>query len=177
MVILLIHGAAGVVGASAVQLILHDMVGAAELPSGIRLNASSRFLSILFGPAVGGGLMLLVGPAWGLLANVLIYAPLTILLLRIPYTGHTREASAPRPTRRARLGETLRRLGGVGADGRILTMIVLGGAAALFVGNAFQAQMPSMRTTLAPTRRGSGTASCSRPARPAPCSAPCSSRP
>jgi MFS family permease len=142
VVILLIHGAAGVVGASAVQLILHDMVGAAELPSAIRLNASSRFLSILFGPAVGGGLMLLVGPAWGLLANVLIYAPLTILLLRIPYTGHTREASAPRPPRRARLGETLRRLGGVGADGRILTMIVLGGAAAFFVGNAFQAQMP-----------------------------------
>lgn len=34
--------------------------------------------------------MLLLGPAWGLLANVLIYLPLTILLIRLPYTGHSR---------------------------------------------------------------------------------------
>jgi len=34
------------------------MVGAEQLHSAIRLNASSRNLAILFGPAVGGGLML-----------------------------------------------------------------------------------------------------------------------
>ena len=90
VVILLVHGVAGVVGTSAVQLILHDMVGPEHLHSAIRLNASSRNLAILFGPAVGGGLLLLLGPAWGILANVLMYFPLTIFLIRVPYTGHGR---------------------------------------------------------------------------------------
>jgi MFS family permease len=66
VVILLIHGAAGVIGAPAAQLIIHDMVGGQHLPSAIRLNASSRYLAILLGPAVGGGMMLALGPAWGL---------------------------------------------------------------------------------------------------------------
>jgi len=140
--ILSIHGAAGVVGASAVQLIIHDMVDGAQLGSAIRLNASSRYVSILLGPAVGGGLMLLLGPAWGLLANVLVYAPLTLLLLRLPYTGHTRGADPSGPQRRASLGEVFRLLGEGRSDQQIVTMIMLGGAASFFVGNAFQAQMP-----------------------------------
>ena len=88
VVLLTVHGFAGVVGAPASQLIIHDMVPAKDLPSAIRLNASSRYLSILLGPAIGGGLMLLLGPAWGLLTNVLIFLPFTILLTRFPYTGH-----------------------------------------------------------------------------------------
>ncbi|HEU5319990.1 MAG TPA: MFS transporter, partial [Methylomirabilota bacterium] len=88
VVILLVHGLAGVVGGSAAQLLVHDMVGPDHLHSAVRLNASSRHLSILLGPAVGGGLMLLLGPAWGIIANVLVYLPLTVLLTRIPYTGH-----------------------------------------------------------------------------------------
>ncbi|HSE92614.1 MAG TPA: MFS transporter, partial [Methylomirabilota bacterium] len=67
VVILLVHGAAGVVVSAAGQLIIHDMVGADHLHSAVRLNASSRNLAILLGPALGGGLMLLLGPAWGLL--------------------------------------------------------------------------------------------------------------
>jgi MFS family permease len=142
VVILLIHGAAGVVGAPAAQLIIHDIVGAGQLQSGIRLNASSRNLAILLGPAVGGGLMLLLGPAGGLLANVLIYLPLTILLARLPYTGHGRQAGEPRRTPRAGLRAAWRIFQEVRADRRIVTMIVLGGVTSLFVGNAHQAQMP-----------------------------------
>jgi MFS family permease len=141
IVILLIHGAAGVVGGPATQLILHDMVGTPQLQSAIRLNASSRNLSILLGPAVGGGLMLLLGPAWGLLANVLIYLPLTIFLLLLPYTGHGQRVQRP-----ARSGfgltEPFRIFAEVRADRRLGTMILLGGATSFFVGNAFQAQMP-----------------------------------
>src|SRR5207253_8241479 len=59
-VILLIHGAAGVIGLPASQLIVCDIVGPVRLPSEIRLNATSRYLAIHFGPAVGGGLMLLL---------------------------------------------------------------------------------------------------------------------
>ena len=140
VVILLVHGAAGVIGSAAVQLLVHDMVGPEHLQSAIRLNSSSRNLSILLGPAVGGGLMLLLGPAWGLLANVLIYLPLTGLLLVLPYTGHSRQAE--RRSRSAGLGDIWRALAEARADRRIVTMIALGGATSFFVGNAFQAQMP-----------------------------------
>ena len=140
--ILLIHGAAGVTGAPATQLIIHDMVGGAELQSAIRLNATARYLAILLGPAVGGGLMLLLGPAWGLLANVLIYLPFSVFLWRIPYTGHLRHAGQARSTVRPRLWDMVSVLGEVRGDRRITVMILLGGITSFFVGNAFQAQMP-----------------------------------
>jgi len=140
--ILLIHGAAGVTGAPATQLIIHDMVGGAELQSAIRLNATARYLAILLGPAVGGGLLLLFGPAWGLLANVAIYVPFSVFLWRIPYTGHLRDAGQARPVARPRLWDMVRVLSEVRGDRRITVMILLGGITSFFVGNAFQAQMP-----------------------------------
>jgi MFS family permease len=141
VVILSIHGMAGVIGAPAAQLIIHDMVGTRELASAIRLNASSRYLSILLGPAVGGGLMLLLGSAFGLLANVLIYLPFTLLLTRMPHTGHTHRGPGA-PARLVGLAGAIQLLDEVRADRRLVTMIVLGGATSFFVGNAFQAQMP-----------------------------------
>jgi MFS family permease len=162
VVILLIHGAAGVVSAPASQLIIHEMVPSSDLPSAIRLFASSRQLAILLGPAIGGGLMLLLGPAWGLLANVLIYLPLSILLTRVPYTGHAEHDPRRAPlsmargtfpsgpaterdlTRRAPFGfaEALDVFANARTEPRIMTMIVLAGVTSFFIGNAFQAQMP-----------------------------------
>jgi MFS family permease len=140
VVILLIHGAAGVLWAPAQQLMIHDIVPREQLPSAIRLNASSRYLSILLGPAIGGGLMLLLGPAWGLLVNALIYLPFTIFLLRVPYTGH---ASAGGPRREPlRFSDVAIAYAAARSERRIVTMIVLAGASSFFVGNAFQAQMP-----------------------------------
>jgi MFS family permease len=140
-VILLIHGAAGVIGLPASQLLVYDIVGPERLPSAIRLNATSRYLAILFGPAVGGGLMLLLGPGRGLLANILIYVPFTLFLIRMPYTGHRRDPGARRATRFS-FAEIRRLLGEARADPRLLTMIALGGTTSFLVGNAFQAQMP-----------------------------------
>jgi len=139
--ILLIHGAAGVIVAPASQLIIHEIVGREQLPSAIRLNASSRYLAILLGPAIGGGLMLLFGPAWGLLVNVLIYLPFSVFALRAPYTGHG-ERAAGRSARAFRWSEVTGVLATARADPRIMTMIVLAGASSFFVGTAFQAQMP-----------------------------------
>jgi sugar phosphate permease len=119
---------------------IHDIVPREQLPSAIRLNASSRYLSILLGPAIGGGLMLLLGPAWGLLVNALIYLPFTIFLLRVPYTGH---ASAGGPRREPlRFSDVAIAYAAARSERRIVTMIVLAGASSFFVGNAFQAQMP-----------------------------------
>jgi MFS family permease len=132
-----------VLAGPASQLIIHDIVGPTHLPSAVRLNATSRHLAILLGPAVGGGLMLLLGPANGLLANVLIYLPLTVFLLRMPYTGHARHGDAgPRRAPRLGLGDVVGTLAAVRDDRRIMTMILLGGVTSFFVGNAFQAQMP-----------------------------------
>jgi MFS family permease len=139
--LLVIHGLAGVLWAPGEQLMIHDIVGPERLQSAVRLNSTSRQLGILFGPAVGGALMLWVGPSAGLLINALIYLPLTVWLISAPYTGHSREGAAP--ARRA-IGfrDALRVVREVAHNRPIITMIVLGGCASLFVGNAFQAQMP-----------------------------------
>ena len=150
--ILLIHGAAGVVLGPAAQLIIHDMVGPASLPSAIRLNASARYLAILMGPALGGGLMLALGPAWGILVNALLYVPFTIFLLTVRYTGHRRRRGEPEPVRFG-LGETWALFRDL-RDRRLVTMIVLGGATSFFVGNAFQAQMPEYAHDLGADQAG-----------------------
>jgi MFS family permease len=139
--LLIIHGMAGVLWQPGEQLMIHDIVGPEHLQSAVRLNSTSRQLGVLFGPAVGGGLMLWLGPSAGLLVNVLIYLPLTIYLMITPYTGHTRERAAP--ARRA-IGwrDAITVIREVSHNRPIITMIVLGGCASFLVGNAFQSQMP-----------------------------------
>ena len=142
VVLLIIHGIAGTIFDPAGMLIIHDIVGSEHLQSAIRLSVSSRQLAILLGPAVGGGLMLLFGPGWGLVLNALVSLPLIIVMALTVYTGHTREGS---PTRRAAglgLGESARVFLEVRGDRRVVLMIVLAGVTSLLVGNAFQAQMP-----------------------------------
>jgi MFS family permease len=141
--ILLVHGAAGVLYGPAGQLVVHDIVGSTELYSAIRLNATARYLATLLGPAIGGGLMLALGPGWGLVANLALYLPLCIYLTLMPYTGHSREAGAAAP-RAARLGlaDVWRVFVEARAEPRIITMVMLAGATSFFVGNAFQVQMP-----------------------------------
>ena len=141
VVILLVHGAAGVVAAPAQQLMIHDMVPTQHLPSAIRLFASSRYLSILLGPAVGALLMLLVGSAWGFFVNALIYLPFSIFLFRAPYTGHTASAGEP-AARPFGFSDVWNVFATARTEPQIVTMIVLAGASSFFVGNAFQAQMP-----------------------------------
>src|SRR5215468_6191082 len=64
-ILLIIHGIAGVLWTPAEQLFIHDIVGTEQIQSAVRLNATSRQLGILFGPAVGAGLMFLLGPVVG----------------------------------------------------------------------------------------------------------------
>jgi MFS family permease len=139
-VLLVIHGIAGVFWTPAEILLIHDIVGGDDLPSAVRLNATARQLGILFGPAVGGAMMLWFGAPAGLLINAVIYVPFTVWLMLVPYTGHLREGA---PARRGlRWRDALGVLREVAQHRSIVTMIVLGGAASLLVGNAFQASMP-----------------------------------
>jgi len=150
-VLLIIHGIAGVMWAPAEQLLIHDIVGGEHLASAVRLNATSRQLGILFGPAVGAVLMLLLGPPLALVANVLIYFPLTLWLWRVPYTGHLRKEAAPK--KRIAWNDALRIFREAGQYPSIMSMVLLGGGASFLVGNAFQTQMPAFAYDL-----GAGTA-------------------
>jgi MFS family permease len=150
-VLLIIHGIAGVMWAPAEQLLIHDIVGMEHLQSAVRLNATSRQLGILFGPAVGAVLMLVLGPPLALVANVLIYCPLTLWLLRVPYTGHLRKEAPPK--RAIAWNDALTIFREAAQYRPIMTMVLLGGGASFLVGNAFQTQMPAFATDL-----GAGTA-------------------
>jgi len=90
-VLLVLHGMAGSLWGPGEQLMLHDFVGSAELPSAVRLNATFRSLGILFGPVVGSALLLGLGPTAGIFANIAFYLPLTLFLFRTKFTGHTRD--------------------------------------------------------------------------------------
>jgi MFS family permease len=141
MVLLVIHGFAGVFWQPASQLLIHDIVGREELQSAVRLNATSRWLGLLLGPAVGAGIMLLFGPAWGILLNVLIYLPLVWWLWKAPYGPKFRkEKISVLPFRGySDIFVTIR---DVSTNKVALSMILLAGGASLFVGNGYQAQMP-----------------------------------
>jgi MFS family permease len=141
VVLLTVHGMAGVIWGPASQLLIHDIVGPEQLQSAVRLSATSRYLGLLMGPAVGGGLMLLLGPPAGLLVNVLIYVPLLLWLWKVPYDGHRRHARGT-GQRASGLADTIALLRGVSDNRTIFSMILLAGVSSLFVGNAFQAQMP-----------------------------------
>ena len=142
MALLVIHGFAGVFWQPASQLLIHDIVGPAELQSAVRLNATSRWLGLLFGPAVGAGIMIVFGPAWGILLNVLIYLPLVWWLWKAPYGPKFRkEKPAPRLPFRG-YADIFLTIKEISKDKVVLSMILLAGGASLFVGNGYQAQMP-----------------------------------
>ncbi len=146
--LLVIHGLAGVLWQPASQLLIHDIVGSEHLQSAVRLNATGRQLGILFGPAVGGALLLLLGPPLGLFVNAAIYLPLTLWLLWAPFTGHRREGTVGRGARGLGLRDAWDTLREVSGNRVIITMVALGGLSSLFVGNAFQAQMPEFASDL-----------------------------
>ena len=140
--LLVLHGLSGVLGQPASQLIIHDIVGREYLQSAVRLNSTGRNIAILLGPAVGGATMLLFGGPIGLFLNVLMYLPAILYLFLLPYTGHGRdEPNAPKAGR-VSLASALQLLRETASNPTILSMILLGGATSLLVGNAFQAQMP-----------------------------------
>lgn len=147
-VLLIIHGAAGVLWGPASQLLLHDMVGPEELPSAVRLNATARYLGMLTGPAVGGVLLIAFGPAHGILINAAIYLPMILWLINAPYGPRFRAvASAPRP-RVEGFSDLFDTFLSIRTNPTVLCMVLLAGLTALFIGNAYQAQMPGFALDL-----------------------------
>jgi len=141
-VLLVVHGMAGVLGGPGSQLIIHDIVGREYLQSAVRLNSTGRQLGILLGPGIGGATMLLFGPPMGLFINVLMFVPMVIFMFVLPYTCHGRDEGMSGRAPRFSLSGAIQLMRETSANPTILSMILLGGATSLLVGNAFQAQMP-----------------------------------
>lgn len=151
VLLLCVHGLAGVLWGPASQLLIHDIVGTEQLQSAVRLNATSRSLGILFAPAVGGALLLLAGPAVGLLVNAAIYVPLIWWLWKTPHGSRSRAAKRA-PARAGSFVDAWKVLREVSDNRTIISMIALAGVSSLLVGNAFQAQMPEFAHDLGTER-------------------------
>jgi MFS family permease len=145
--ILVVHGFAGVLWGPASQLLLHDIVGPAQLQSAVRLNATGRYLGLLLGPAVGGGILLVLGPSYGIILNVVIYLPLVLWLWKAPYGPRFRKDGRARPAMRG-FGDIVATLTGIAGNRTIVSMILLAGGASFILGNAYQVQMPEFARDL-----------------------------
>jgi len=147
MLLLVVHGLAGVFWLPASQVLIHQIVRADQLPSAVRLIATGRYLGFLVGPAVGGGLLLVLGPSYGILVNALIYVPLFVWLVNAPY-GRAAANWSPSPQALKGFTDIWQTMKVVAGNRILLSMTVLVGAASFFVGNAYQAQIPGFARDL-----------------------------
>jgi hypothetical protein len=146
--LLAIHGLAGVLWNPAAQVLIYDIVGPEHLQSAVRLNASGRYLGMLAGPVVGNVLLLSLSPTYGIFANALIYLPLVIWLNKPRYSPR-RAPHAPRAASRSSAWSgILATLRGMAGNREIMAMTLLAGAGSLWIGNAYQAQMPGFAEDL-----------------------------
>ena len=142
MLLLVLHGCAGVLWITSSQMILYAIAGPTHLQSAVRLNATARSLGVLVGPAVGAAIMHFFGPAKGIFLNTLFYMPLTLWLISAPY-GRAVQGATVAPKRAVRgLADIVQTIREVRLLPVVATMTLLAGCASFFIGNSYQAQMP-----------------------------------
>jgi MFS family permease len=141
-VLLAIHGCAGVFWGPPGQVLIHDIVGPAQLPSAVRLMATSRYMGLLAGPALGAAFLLVFGPVYGLLLNAAFYVPLMLWLWKAPYGPRFRVGDHVRPRANTGFADIIETARAISSSRVIVSMILLAGSASLFISNAYQAQMP-----------------------------------
>jgi MFS family permease len=108
----------------------------------------ARYLAVLVGPAVGGAILIALGPAHGIMLNTIFYLPLVLWLINAPY-GPRYRAGTPPPRRAVRgLQDILHTIRDIRGHSTIVSMVLLAGAASFFVGNAYSSQMPGFAADL-----------------------------
>ncbi len=143
MLLLVLHGCAGVFWQTPSQLLLHALVKPEDLQSAVRLNATTRYLGILVGPAVGGLMLNWLGPTNGIFLNACYYVPVILWLWRLQYRREATGRTAVRGL--ADIVHTVREIANRPA---IVTMSLLAAAASACIGNSYQAQMPNFAVDL-----------------------------
>lgn len=147
MVLLVLHGCAGVFWITSSQMLLYDIVGPTSIASAVRLNATARYLGMLGGPGIGSILLRWLGPTTGMFLNVAIYLPAMLWLVSARY-GRKFRADAPPPRAVRGLADIVDTVREVHAIPILSGLIVLAGAASFLVGNSYQAQMPAFAADL-----------------------------
>ena len=148
MLLLVMHGCAGVLWLTSSQVLLYDVVGPRGIESAVRLNATARYLGMLAGPGIGSLIMRTIGPTYGMFLNAAFYLPVILWLVSAPY-GRTFRAVDERPRRAVRgLRDIIDTIRDVRAIPVLSALIVLAGGASFFVGNSYQAQMPAFANDL-----------------------------
>ena len=142
MVLLTLHGFAGVLWSPSAQLLIHDIVGPQQLHSAVRLGSTARTLGFVAGPAVGAMLLLAIGPAWGILFNALIYLPMILWLWKAPYGPKFRKGTPPPPRAIRGLADIVATIREIAHKPAVVSMTLLAGGASLFVAGGYHAQMP-----------------------------------
>ncbi len=145
VVLLILHGLAGTFWGPADQLMLYDIVGPKDLPSGVRLMATGLQLGMLAGPAIGAALLFTVGPAWGMAINVLLYVPFVVYLMFVPYNGHSRAGEHRTPLR---VRDVLGVLREVPRFPAVLAVTLLQVFVGLFIGAALLPLLPEFGAIL-----------------------------
>ena len=145
MLLLVVHGCAGVLWQTPNQLLLYDIVGPAHLQSAVRLNATARYLGVLVGPAVGGVIMLWLGPTKGIIVNTIFYLPMLLWLFVAPRRKEIAAASRVAMRGFADIVATLRI---VAKQPILISMVCLAALTSFLVGNAYHAQMPGFAIDL-----------------------------
>ncbi|MGH2451259.1 MAG: MFS transporter [Candidatus Limnocylindria bacterium] len=134
---LLLHGFAGAIGQPAQQTLIHNMVGPSRLLSAVSLNSSTRQLSQVVGPVVGGFILVSFGAGLGFLVNALTFIPLLLLLLviRVPRLGG--------PVQRQTTAEAFREGAAfIRSKPTISSIIAIEMVPVIFIGHAFQSLLP-----------------------------------
>jgi MFS family permease len=112
------------------------------------LSATARWLGLLMGPAIGSVIMLVFSPSFGILVNVLFYLPLLIWLWKAPFGPRFRKARSTRGRAVRGFSDIWSTMRAIAGNRTIVSMTLLAGGASLFVGNAYQAQMPEFAEDL-----------------------------
>ena len=119
--------------------------GRAHLQSAVRLNATARYLGVLVGPAVGGVIMLWLGPTLGIIVNTIFYLPMLLWLFVAPRRKEI--AAASRVAMRG-FADILATVRIVAKQPILISMICLAALTSFLVGNAYHAQMPGFAIDL-----------------------------
>jgi MFS family permease len=141
MLLLVMHGCAGVFWLTSSQVLLYDVVGPTGIASAVRLNATARYLGMLAGPGVGSLILRTLGPQHGMFLNACFYLPLIVWLIAAPYGRKFRTGEGPKRAVRG-FSDILETISDVRAIPVLAAMIILAGGASFFIGNSYQAQMP-----------------------------------
>ena len=105
----------------------------------------ARYLGVLVGPAIGGVIMLALGPSHGIFLNTLFYLPMLIWLFWAPVSDR---GSAVRRIAMRGLADIVQTIRAVSTRNVLTSMTVLAGITSFMVGNAYNAQMPGFADDL-----------------------------